>query len=132
MVYEKRHRKYELAEKKLKNRERERLAYERYQQQLAVDKLRNMEMNRLIPIAALRHEGASSSSSSSNTLDASGLEVMHRKLLREAEDTLKRYDELGLGGKKRMTEINYNNISSGNTTESETKKPRRNRRESLG
>ncbi|CAG8470094.1 4471_t:CDS:2, partial [Ambispora gerdemannii] len=112
--YEKRHRKFELSEKKLKNRERERLTYERYQQQLAVEKLRNMEMNRLIPIAALRTE-------SSTTIDANDIEIMHKKLLREAEDTLKRYDELGLGGKKRKPDFP---TSSGETTESEaTKSP---------
>ncbi|KAG9294478.1 hypothetical protein G9A89_001983, partial [Geosiphon pyriformis] len=128
--YEKQHRKHELAEKKLKNRELERLTYERYQQKLAVEKLRNMEMNRLIPVAALRSDKESSS------INANGLELMHKKLLREAEDTLKRYDELGLGlGKKRKAEMT---TTSGETSESDnrkygvdTKKPRRKRGDSV-
>ncbi|CAG8620098.1 5328_t:CDS:10, partial [Cetraspora pellucida] len=100
-TYEKRHRKHELAEKKLKNREREKLEYERYQQQLAVEKLRNTDSKSLISIAALR--------SNDSTSDASKLETVHKKLLKEAEDQLARYDSLGLGGKKRKADAIINN-----------------------
>ncbi|CAG8665754.1 8168_t:CDS:2, partial [Gigaspora rosea] len=103
-IYEKRHRKHELAEKKLKNREREKLEYERYQQQLAVEKLRNTDSKSLISIAALR--------SQDSTSDASKLETVHKKLLKEAEDQLARYDSLGLGGKKRKADVIINNISN--------------------
>ncbi|KAI8604963.1 hypothetical protein EDD21DRAFT_401643 [Dissophora ornata] len=53
-VYEKRHRKQEMAEKKVKNREKEKLRHAMYQQQLVVEKLRHMEINRLMPISAFR------------------------------------------------------------------------------
>ncbi|CAG8705216.1 18888_t:CDS:2, partial [Acaulospora morrowiae] len=117
-AYEKRHRKHELAEKKLKNRERERLAYERYQQQLAVEKLRNTDSKSLISVAALRNNDA--------TNDASKLETVHKKLLKEAEDTLARYDSLGLGGKKRKTDVSSNNTEGESkvTEEPECKKIR--------
>ncbi|KAF0554849.1 epoxide hydrolase domain-like phosphatase [Gigaspora margarita] len=104
VIYEKRHRKHEIAEKRLKNREREKLEYERYQQQLAVEKLRNTDSKSLISIAALR--------SQDSTSDASKLETVHKKLLKEAEDQLARYDSLGLGGKKRKADVIINNISN--------------------
>ncbi|KAF9176682.1 hypothetical protein BGZ51_009839, partial [Haplosporangium sp. Z 767] len=53
-VYEKRHRKQEMAEKKVKNREKEKLRHAMYQQQLVVEKLRHIEINRLMPISAFR------------------------------------------------------------------------------
>ncbi|RHZ89831.1 hypothetical protein Glove_9g32 [Diversispora epigaea] len=109
-AYEKRHRKHELAEKKLKNRERERLAYERYQQQLAVEKLRNTDSKSLISVAAFRNNDV--------TNDMSKLETVHKKLLKEAEDTLARYDSLGLGGNKRKADMSSNNT---NNTEGESK-----------
>ncbi|GBC03347.1 hypothetical protein RclHR1_05080013 [Rhizophagus clarus] len=100
VAYEKRHRKHELAEKKLRNREREKLAYERYQQQLAVEKLRNTDSKSLISVAALRNKDA--------TNDASKLQIAHQKLLKEAEDTLAIYDSFGLGGKKRKVDATIN------------------------
>ncbi|CAG8443461.1 4113_t:CDS:2 [Diversispora eburnea] len=109
-AYEKRHRKHELAEKKLKNRERERLAYERYQQQLAVERLRNTDSKSLISVAAFRNNDV--------TNDMSKLETVHKKLLKEAEDTLARYDSLGLGGNKRKADMSSNNT---NNTEGESK-----------
>ncbi|CAG8597382.1 11257_t:CDS:2, partial [Racocetra fulgida] len=78
--------------------------YERYQQQLAVEKLRNTDSKSLISIAALR--------SNNSTSDASKLETVHKKLLKEAEDQLARYDSLGLGGKKRKADAIINTSSN--------------------
>ncbi|RUP25682.1 hypothetical protein BC936DRAFT_138823 [Jimgerdemannia flammicorona] len=94
--YTKRHRKHELAEKKLKNRERERLAHELYQQQLTVEKLRNMDRGNLLSIAtALRRADGLPQK------EAEDIDALHKRLLREAEDQLKRYEMLGLGDKRR-------------------------------
>lgn len=95
-AYLKRHRKHELAEKKLKNRERERLAHELYQQQLTVERLRNMDRGNLLSIAtALRRADGLPQK------EAEDIDALHRRLLREAEDQLKRYEMLGLGDKRR-------------------------------
>jgi hypothetical protein len=116
-VYEKRHRKQEMAEKKLKNREKEKLRHAMYQQQLVVEKLRHMEVNRLMPISAFRSlqktveleeqlkEASASLDSahhhhSSNNLSLVAAKIMqeeyHRRLLQEAEENLRRYEQLGL------------------------------------
>jgi hypothetical protein len=116
VAYEKRHRKHELAEKKLRNREREKLAYERYQQQLAVEKLRNTDSKSLISVAALRNKDA--------TNDASKLQIAHQKLLKEAEDTLAIYDSFGLGGKKRKADTTINEGESKISEEPEIKRTR--------
>ncbi|KAF9909028.1 hypothetical protein BX616_011324 [Lobosporangium transversale] len=140
-VYEKRHRKQEMAEKKLKNREKEKLRHAMYQQQLVVEKLRHIDINRLMPISAFRslqkttteqeyqhphhykdssnpnmdESSASpsiSASSSQQTVGATAAaaaapislatakimqDAYHRRLLREAEENLRRYEQLGLG-----------------------------------
>ncbi|RIA88953.1 hypothetical protein C1645_825511 [Glomus cerebriforme] len=116
VAYEKRHRKHELAEKKLRNREREKLAYERYQQQLAVEKLRNTDSKNLISVAALRNKDATS--------DANKLQIAHQKLLKEAEDTLAIYDSFGLGGKKRKADATINEGEGKVLEEPESKRTR--------
>ncbi|KAL1917739.1 uncharacterized protein VTP21DRAFT_3573 [Calcarisporiella thermophila] len=91
-AYLKRHRRYERAAKMAKNRERERLAHERYRQKLEVEKLRNMvEANQLLPMAAFR--------TAEGERERKRLEYQ-RHLLREAEDTLRRMDELGYGNRE--------------------------------
>ncbi|KAF9920785.1 hypothetical protein FBU30_009280 [Linnemannia zychae] len=115
-VYEKRHRKQEMAEKKLKNREKEKLRHAMYQQQLVVEKLRHMDVNRLMPVSAFRTlqktveleqqlKEASSHSDDTNHHHSNALsltaakmvqEEYYRRLLLEAEDNLKRYEQLGL------------------------------------
>ncbi|KAF8936903.1 hypothetical protein BGZ58_003546 [Dissophora ornata] len=134
-VYEKRHRKQEMAEKKVKNREKEKLRHAMYQQQLVVEKLRHMEINRLMPISAfrslqktieqeqqLRESGGSGSGSGSGAgsgtdeasapqqhapISLAAARVMqdeyHRRLLREAEENLRRYEQLGLGETSTLT-----------------------------
>ncbi|KAG0262668.1 hypothetical protein BG011_009888 [Mortierella polycephala] len=131
-VYEKRHRKQEMAEKKVKNREKEKLRHAMYQQQLVVEKLRHIEINRLMPISAFRtmqkteqqqHKDAGSVAVEDTNLSMQhhqqqqqqqhpqqqqqtpvSLAVAramqdeyHRRLLREAEENLRRYEQLGLG-----------------------------------
>ncbi|KAF9104648.1 hypothetical protein BGX27_010004 [Mortierella sp. AM989] len=116
-VYERRHRKQEMAEKKFKNREKEKLRHAMYQQQLVVEKLRHIEINRLMPISAFRslqktveqeqqlHKESSGSSADESVPQApislAAARIMqdeyHRRLLREAEENLRRYEQLGLG-----------------------------------
>ncbi|KAF9100665.1 hypothetical protein BGX29_006383 [Mortierella sp. GBA35] len=115
-VYEKRHKKQEMVEKKLKNREKEKLRHAMYQQQLVVEKLKHMEVNRMMPISAfrslqktaeleqqLREAGAGldgTSQQQSNAISLTAAKMMqeeyHRRLLQEAEDNLRRYEQLGL------------------------------------
>ncbi|KAF9414953.1 hypothetical protein BGZ94_000225 [Podila epigama] len=125
-VYEKRHRKQEMAERRIKNREKEKLRHAMYQQQQIVGKLRHMDINRLMPISAFRTQSSTSTSLSqeeghtgaSTTVTDSGggtrsgpgshqishaaaramQEEYHRRLIREAEENLRRYQQLGLAG----------------------------------
>ncbi|KAF9379723.1 hypothetical protein BGX21_002562 [Mortierella sp. AD011] len=116
-VYEKRHRKQEMAEKKFKNREKEKLRHAMYQQQLVVERLRHIDINRLMPISAFRslqktveHEQQQHKDNSSSSADESSPQApislaaarvmqdeYRRRLLREAEENLRRYEQLGLG-----------------------------------
>ena len=121
-VYEKRHKKHEMAEKKLKNREKEKLRHAMYQQQLVVEKLRHIEINRLMPISAFRslqktveQEQQQLKEAGSNTeegaqqapISLAAARIMqdeyHRRLLREAEESLRRYEQLGLGDNTNAT-----------------------------
>ncbi|KAF8984788.1 hypothetical protein BGZ46_007025 [Entomortierella lignicola] len=122
-VYEKRHRKQEMAEKKVKNREKEKLRHAMYQQQLVVEKLRHIEINRLMPISAFRslqktveqeqqlHKENSGTNAEDSTAQApislAAARIMqdeyHRRLLREAEENLRRYEQLGLGENSNST-----------------------------
>ncbi|KAF9964113.1 Methionine aminopeptidase 1, partial [Mortierella alpina] len=128
-VYEKRHRKQEMAEKKVKNREKEKLRHAMYQQQLVVEKLRHMEINRLMPISAFRSlqkkeaSGGTDDTASppqhlqqqpqqqqqqqQSLISLAAARVMqdqyHRRLLREAEENLRRYEQLGLGDNSQAT-----------------------------
>ncbi|CAG8538991.1 8066_t:CDS:2 [Diversispora eburnea] len=54
--YAKLHYRHELAEKKLRHREQEILAYERYQQQLAVEQLQNTDSKQLRSVDAFRNK----------------------------------------------------------------------------
>ncbi|KAF9945440.1 hypothetical protein BGZ72_001323 [Mortierella alpina] len=124
-VYEKRHRKQEMAEKKVKNREKEKLRHAMYQQQLVVEKLRHMEINRLMPISAFRslqkkepcagtddtasppHHQQQQQQQQQSLISLAAARVMqdeyHRRLLREAEENLRRYEQLGLGDSSQAT-----------------------------
>ncbi|KAF9983386.1 hypothetical protein BGZ75_005160 [Mortierella antarctica] len=126
-VYEKRHRKQEMAEKKVKNREKEKLRHAMYQQQLVVEKLRHMEINRLMPISAFRslqkkeactgtddtasppqhHQQQQQQQQQQSLISLAAARVMqdeyHRRLLREAEENLRRYEQLGLGESSQAT-----------------------------
>ncbi|KAI1310530.1 hypothetical protein EDD11_003702 [Mortierella claussenii] len=134
-VYEKRHRKQEMAEKKVKNREKEKLRHAMYQQQLVVEKLRHIDINRLMPISAFRslssktvdqnphhgkelaspHREDSTQQTSTPTpvpvsISLAAAKIMqdeyHRRLLREAEENLRRYEQLGLGEHASTTTAN--------------------------
>ncbi|KAG0053187.1 hypothetical protein BGZ83_001498 [Gryganskiella cystojenkinii] len=133
-VYEKRHKKQETAEKKIKNREKEKLRHAMYQQRLMVEKLRHIEINRLMPISTFRSLqktvemeqkqnqqqrsgmiGEDAPESSSTSLAAAKLmqDEYHRRLLREAEENLRRYEQLGLGESNQSnTAHNINNSYS--------------------
>ncbi|CAJ0875590.1 15131_t:CDS:2, partial [Entrophospora sp. SA101] len=117
-AYERRHKKFELSEKKLKNREKERLQYERYQQQLAVEKLRNTDSKTLMSVASLRSNEPANN-------DMIRLETVREKLLKEAEDQLARYDSLGLGGLGKGKNGVVNDIKIDDETEEiKIKRPR--------
>jgi len=130
-VYEKRHKKQETAEKKVKNREKEKLRHAMYQQQLVVEKLRHIEINRLMPIGAFRSlqksmemeqrqqqqsgSGSQDSTHESSSTSLAAAKILqdkyHRRLLREAEENLRRYEQLGLGDSSHSNIANYSPFS---------------------
>ncbi|KAF9309842.1 hypothetical protein BG003_009222 [Podila horticola] len=134
-VYEKRHRKQEMLERRIKNREKEKLRHAMYQQQQVVEKLRHMDINRLIPLSAFRtqankkgtlEETSSSSVSASQSLDdghsrgssqisVAAAKIMqeeyHRRLIREAEESLRRFEQLGLAGEPSTSLTDYSPFS---------------------
>ncbi|OZJ05096.1 hypothetical protein BZG36_01353 [Bifiguratus adelaidae] len=94
-AYLKRHHKHQLAEKKLKNREKERLAHEVYQHQVALERLRNMDRRQLSLLTSTLR------TSDGRTPRPDEMESLHRSLLLEAEEQLARYQQLGFGDKRR-------------------------------
>ncbi|GJJ78238.1 hypothetical protein EMPS_10597 [Entomortierella parvispora] len=131
-VYEKRHKKQETAEKKVKNREKEKLRHAMYQQQLVVEKLRHIEINRLMPISAFRSlqksvemeqrqqqqqagSGSQESHAESSSTSLAAAKILqdkyYRRLLREAEENLRRYEQLGLGDSNHSNVANYSPFS---------------------
>ncbi|KAG0355763.1 hypothetical protein BG005_005284 [Podila minutissima] len=134
-VYEKRHRKQEMLERRIKNREKEKLRHAMYQQQQVVEKLRHMDINRLMPLSAFRtqthkkttlEEPPSSSVSVSQSQDdghgagssqisVAAAKIMqeeyHRRLIREAEESLSRFEQLGLSGETSTSLTDYSPFS---------------------
>ncbi|KAI9239188.1 MAG: hypothetical protein BYD32DRAFT_361988, partial [Podila humilis] len=103
-VYEKRHRKQEMLERRIKNREKEKLRHAMYQQQQVVEKLRHMDINRLMPLSAFRtqHKKTASEEPSRSSVPIMQ-EEYHRRLIREAEESLRRFEQLGLAGEASTT-----------------------------
>ncbi|KAG0031948.1 hypothetical protein BGZ81_000214 [Podila clonocystis] len=134
-VYEKRHRKQEMLERRIKNREKEKLRHAMYQQQQVVEKLRHMDINRLMPLSAFRtqthkkttlEEPSNSSVSVSQTQDdgqgtgssqisLAAAKIMqeeyHRRLIHEAEESLRRFEQLGLAGEPSSSLTDYSPFS---------------------
>jgi hypothetical protein len=103
-AYLRRHRKHEMAEKKLKNREKERLRYDMQQQMLLVERLKNMNRTNLLAMLSsrLRRDGI-------GELDEAEIKSLHQRMIREAEELLMRYEALGLlPGKQKIV---YTTIS---------------------
>ncbi|KAG0188150.1 hypothetical protein DFQ28_005324 [Apophysomyces sp. BC1034] len=97
--YLKRHRKHEMEEKKQKNREKERLQHELYQQQQMVDRIRSMDRSTLLSIiSSLRHREEEDDDENEDDMEGHvDVDAVHCQLLRDAEETLKRYEMLGFG-----------------------------------
>lgn len=131
-VYEKRHRKQEMLERRIKNREKEKLRHAMYQQQQVVEKLRHMDINRLMPLSAFRKqhkktasEEPSSSSvplsqdeshgTGSSQISVAAAKIMqeeyHRRLIHEAEESLRRFEQLGLAGEASTSLTDYSPFS---------------------
>ncbi|ORY95865.1 hypothetical protein BCR43DRAFT_315177 [Syncephalastrum racemosum] len=98
--YLRRHRKYEKEEKKVKNREKEKLQHEMYQQQQFVERVRQTDKNIIMSIATslLQQRGQDPPPH----IDA---DALRRRILRDAEDQLNRFEQLGfsLNSRKKTT-----------------------------
>lgn len=83
-----------MEEKKQKNREKEKLEHDLYQQLQLVDKLKAIDKSTLASIVnSLRHQR----NNPQLTVD---LDQLHSTLLQEAREQIYRYEQLGLGRKK--------------------------------
>ncbi|CAM0137749.1 unnamed protein product [Umbelopsis sp. WA50703] len=104
-TYLRRHRKHEMAEKRMKNREKEQLRYDMHQQIRHVERLRSMDRTNLLATISsqLRRDGI-------GELDEAEVKSLHQRMIREAEELLMRYEALGLlSGKQK---IEYTTISA--------------------
>jgi hypothetical protein len=109
-TYLRRHRKHEMAEKRVKNREKELLRYGMHQQMRLVERLKSMDRTNLLATLSprLRRDGI-------GELDEAEVKSLHKRMIREAEELLMRYEALGLlSGKQK---IEYTTIA---TTKSDT------------
>ncbi|KAI8976805.1 hypothetical protein BDB01DRAFT_727260, partial [Pilobolus umbonatus] len=100
--YIKRHRRYEMEEKKQKNREKERLRHGYYQQLQLVDRIKTMDRSLLQSIvSSIRHRNKSLNDKETEIETSEGCEdeylsQLHQLLLNDAEEHLQRYEALGL------------------------------------
>lgn len=104
-TYLRRHRKHELAEKRVKNREKEQLRYDMHQQIRHVERLKSMDRTNLLATISsqLRRDGL-------GELDEAEVKSLHQRMIREAEELLMRYEALGLlSGKQK---IEYTTIAA--------------------
>ncbi|KAI8337602.1 hypothetical protein BC941DRAFT_425725 [Chlamydoabsidia padenii] len=89
-----RHRKHEMEEKKQKNREKERLEHEFYQQKQLVERLTTLDKSTLLSIVS------SITKDHHSTMPPADLDRLHQTLLQDAREQLYRYEKLGLGRKR--------------------------------
>ncbi|KAG2175612.1 hypothetical protein INT43_001259 [Umbelopsis isabellina] len=104
-TYLRRHRKHELGEKRVKNREKEQLRYDMHQQIRHVERLKSMDRTNLLATISsqLRRDGI-------GELDEAEVKSLHQRMIREAEELLMRYEALGLlSGKQK---IEYTTIAT--------------------
>ncbi|KAJ2962706.1 hypothetical protein NQZ79_g2230 [Umbelopsis isabellina] len=104
-TYLRRHRKHEMAEKRVKNREKEQLRYDMHQQIRHVERLKSMDRTNLLATISsqLRRDGI-------GELDEAEVKSLHQRMIREAEELLMRYEALGLlSGKQK---IEYTTITT--------------------
>ncbi|KAI7861041.1 hypothetical protein BDC45DRAFT_493379 [Circinella umbellata] len=104
--YIKRHRKHEKEEKKLKNREKERLQHEMYQQQQFVERIRHTDKSILMAIATSLKQQEEMNTNQKLVLPQvlPDVDVLYRQVLYDAEEHLRRYEMLGLTRKSRKEE----------------------------
>lgn len=98
--YLRRHRKYEKEEKKVKNREKEKLQHEMYQQQQFVERVRQTDKNIIMSIATSLLQQRGQDPPPQIDPDA-----LRRRILADAEDQLNRFEQLGfsLSSRKKTT-----------------------------
>lgn len=108
-TYLRRHRKHEMAEKRVKNREKEQLRYGMHQQMRYVERLKSMNRTNLLATLSsrLRRDGI-------GELDEAEVKSLHQRMIREAEELLMRYEALGLLSSKQK--IEYSTIAPKNDT----------------
>lgn len=99
--YLSRHRKHEMEEKKQKNREKERLEHELYQQKQLVERLTTLDKSTLASIvSSLRPLTNSKPAIAHSSMTSTELDRLHHILLQDARDQMYRYERLGLGRKR--------------------------------
>lgn len=101
--YLRRHRKNEINEKKVKNREKEKLKHGYYQQKLLVDRIKAMDKSILQSIvSSIRHR--------TDQKEQDDIDEIHQQLLDESMDILRRYESLGFHSPDHSTTITTTDI----------------------
>jgi hypothetical protein len=122
--YMKRHRRLEMEEKKTKNREKERLKHGYYQQKQLVERIKTIERSTLQSIvSSIRHRNIKKSDDVDDIIvdEETYLDILHQKLLKDAQDLLARYEALGLSktllNEEVLAETDYNEDIENHTGE---------------
>lgn len=91
------HKRYEAIEKRQRKDERDKLAFERYKMRTRIDLLRSMSSpgwSSVVWTVLAREDTTGQWEKGRNTVREKGIEWLRRRLVREGEEVMKRYDQL--------------------------------------
>lgn len=90
------HKRYETFERRQRIREKEKLQFERYKMRSRLDLLRNMSVSAwsAVVAAVISRDGGAAWEKGKTKVGKEGVEWLKRRLVKEGEELMKRFDEL--------------------------------------
>lgn len=104
------HKKYEAFEKRQRKDERDKLAFERYKMRTRIDLMRGMSLSAwstVVNTVMAREDSSGYWLKGKEKVKAAGVDWLRRRLVREGEEVLKRYDQLLPSDTKRWAIITF-------------------------
>lgn len=102
------HKKYEAFEKRQRKDERDKLAFERYKMRTRIDLLRGMSLSSwsaVVWTVMAREDQSGVWIKGKERVKSEGVDWLRRRLVREGEEVMKRYDQLLPSDSKRLVLI---------------------------